>query len=285
MEFTAPAKINLYLKVLSKRDDGYHEIETLFERVSLFDRLSVEPSAGGTVITCADPSIPVGNESLLGRTVESFREAVGKDLHFKVKLEKNIPIGAGLGGGSSDAAALLKGMNELSGAPLGRDVLLDISGSLGADIPFFISDCRFAYGRNRGDIIRKIDSSLEISHVLITPPFEVSTREVYDRVSAFGLTKEKGVDTMFTSFLNDDNISGLSENLCNDLQAIALESFPVLKKAFSELENEGALGTLMSGSGPTVFGVFAREKAEKAGEKLRRKFSKKNWRVFVVKTC
>ncbi|MGB2599991.1 MAG: 4-(cytidine 5'-diphospho)-2-C-methyl-D-erythritol kinase [Candidatus Omnitrophota bacterium] len=286
MILTAPAKINLYLKVLSKRDDGYHQIETLLERVSLADRLSVEEAEGSTVIVCNKPDVPTGPGSLMDRTVQLFRKETGKDLHFDVKLEKNIPIGAGLGGGSSDAAALLRGMNELAGSPLEKDSLLRISGELGADIPFFMSDSRFAYGKGRGDIIQAVDAPLEIWHVLVTPPFEVSTKDTYNKVSAFSLTNDKGVDRIFTAFLDGKDISAIAENLCNDLQAVTLRNFPALGQVFSELEKEGAKGVLLSGSGSTVFGIFSREDAEKAGEELKKVFPEAdNWKVSIVRTC
>jgi 4-diphosphocytidyl-2-C-methyl-D-erythritol kinase len=286
MILTAPAKINLYLKVLSKRDDGYHQIETVFERISLADRLSVEKAKGSTAIVCDRPDVPTGPGSLMDRAIQLFRKEAGKDLHFDVKLEKNIPVGAGLGGGSSDAAALLRGMNELTGSPIEKDTLLRISGELGADIPFFMSDSRFAYGKGRGDIIQAVDATLEMWHVLITPPFEVRTKDVYDKVSAFSLTNDKGIDRIFTAFLDRKDISAIAENLCNDLQAVTLRDFPALGQVFSELEKEGAKGVLLSGSGPTVFGIFSREDAVKAGEKLKKVFPEtENWKVSIVRTC
>ncbi|MGD2278897.1 MAG: 4-(cytidine 5'-diphospho)-2-C-methyl-D-erythritol kinase [Candidatus Omnitrophota bacterium] len=283
MEITAPAKINLYLKVLSKRKDGYHDIVTLFERISLFDRVSIETAGSSTRIHCDNPAVPTGEDSLMGKAASLFRKEAGNDLNFNVKLNKNIPVGAGLGGGSSDVAALLKGMNELAGNPLGKDALFRIAGRLGADVPFFLADSSFAYGKGRGDIIQEVVSSLKLCHILVSPPFEVSTKEAYEGLSAFGLTKDKGVDTMFTAFLDKGNISGLSENLCNDLQAVALRNFPILEKVFSELKKEGAKGVLLSGSGPTVFGIFDCKEVEKAAESIKGAFPG-NWKVFVVRT-
>ena len=286
MIFTAPAKINLCLKVFSKRDDGYHEIETLFERISLADQVSIEPCEETTVIFCDNPGVPVDVNSLMGRAVRNFRKETGENLHFDIKIEKNIPIGAGLGGGSSDTAAILKGMNELSGFPLEEEALLELAGKLGADIPFFITDSRFAYGKGRGDIIEKIETPLEIWHVLITPPFEVRTKEVYGKVSAFSLTNNKGIDRIFTAFFGESNISAIAENLCNDLQELTLRDFPSLGNVFSELQKEGAKGVLLSGSGPTVFGIFGREEAMETGEKLKNVFpSRENWKVSVARTC
>jgi 4-diphosphocytidyl-2-C-methyl-D-erythritol kinase len=286
MIITAPAKINLYLKVLSKRDDGYHQIETFFERISIFDRLSIESVRdSSTTIVCDDSRVPLGEESLMGRIARAFREKSGKKVHFYVKLEKNIPLGAGLGGGSSDAAALLKGMNSLTGFPLDEAALYEVSSQLGADIPFFVSEGSFARGTERGDIIQKVETDLEIWHILVTPPFEVSTRDIYNKISAFGLTNNRGVDRMFTAFLKQGNISGIAENLCNDLQAVTLRDFPTLEHVFSVLKTEGAKGVLLSGSGPTVFGIFGHEEVIKAEEKVRHVFpAEEGWKVFTART-
>jgi len=286
MEFTAPAKINLYLKVIQRRNDGYHDIETLFERISIFDRISIEPAEDQTSITCDDPCVPTDGNSLLGRVVTVFREKLGADINFRITLEKNIPIGAGLGGGSSDAATLLKALNQLTGFPFEKDALLRVARGLGADIPFFLSDCSFAYGMGRGDIIQKVETSQEIWHVLVNPPFEVSTKEVYGRISALDLTEDMGVDRIFTAFLNEKNIREIAKNLRNDLQEIVLRDFSVLGRVFSELRDSGAEGVLLSGSGPTIFGIFDQEKAIEAGDRLRQIFpAEENWRIIVARTC
>ncbi len=287
MIINAPAKINLYLKVLSKRDDGFHQIETLFERVSLFDRISVEPSERSTQITCDNSSVPTDENSLLGKVVRDFMDKTGIKKHFKVSVEKHIPISAGLGGGSSDAAALLKGLNELEGHPLEEDNLTEIGGKIGSDVPFFLSNSSFAYGKERGERITRVDSRLNLHHILINPPFEISTKDVYGRVSAFSLTKSRPVDKMFTSFLNNNNIKGITENLHNDLQHVVLRDFPRLEKVFSELRKAGAEGVLLSGSGPTVFGIFTSgTTAIEAGKELEKIFPEgEGWKVFVVKTC
>ncbi len=285
MKITAPAKINLYLNVLCERDDGFHEIETLFERISICDEISVEFAQGTTRITCSDPGIPTGEGSLLDNIVRAFNEKTSKKASFTIDLKKNIPVAAGLGGGSSDAASLLRGLNELSGYPLEDKELMTIGQSLGADIAFFLTDCRFAIGRRRGDVLETLESQLEIGHILVNPPFEVSTKEVYNNISAFTLTKKKGVDRMFTAFLKDRDLGGLAENLHNDLQTLVLRDFPVLEKVFSELKKAGSKGSLLSGSGPTVFGIFEGDKIGEAAEKLKKVFpAPEGWQVLVART-
>jgi len=285
MVFTAPAKVNLYLKVIRRRDDGYHEIETLFERISLSDSISVETDRDRTTISCNEPHVPTGKESLLGRTCEAFKQRLGEDLHFRIALDKNIPVAAGLGGGSSDASALLRGLNRITGSPLGEEALLSISRDLGADIPFFTGNYRFALGKGRGDIVREVDTKLDIWHVLVTPPFEISTKDIYDKVPAFSLTYNRGVDRMFSAFLGENDIDGLAGNLCNDLQAIVLRDFPILERVLFELEKAGAKGVLLSGSRPTVFGIFERKETAGAAERIRSVFPKEEgWRFHVART-
>lgn len=286
MEFTAPAKINLYLKVLSRREDGYDEIETLFERVSLYDRISAELAESGTTISCGDPRVPTGEGSLLRKVINEFNRETGKTFCFKVVVEKNIPLSAGLGGGSSDAAALLKALNGITGSPLDDEALLGIARRLGADVPFFLSEASFAFGKGRGDIINEVRTPLKMWHVVVNPPFEISTQAAYGKLPPFTLTKDKGVDRMFTAFLNEKRVEGIAENLHNDLQQIALRDFPVLKQVLSELKRLGAKGALLSGSGPSVFGIFDQEKAEAAKDTLLEVFpAEKNWKIWAVHTC
>ncbi|MBU0571812.1 MAG: 4-(cytidine 5'-diphospho)-2-C-methyl-D-erythritol kinase [Candidatus Omnitrophica bacterium] len=285
MEIEAPAKINLYLNILGRRDDGYHEIDTLFEKISIRDTLVAELAGKKTNIVCRNPDVPTGPDSLLSRVIYLFNEKTGKVYNFTVELEKRIPVSAGMGGGSSDAAALLKAINGLTGFPLKMGDLLEISRELGADVPFFLHEASFAYGRERGDVIREVETSVDLWHIIVHPPFKVSTKSIYGRVSRFGLTKNSGVDKMFTAFLRENNVDGIAGNLHNDLQRITLEEFPALMEVLSELKKAGAKGTLMAGSGPAVFGIFDKKDAIQAKLGLDAIFpAKENWEVFVAGT-
>ncbi len=286
MFITAPAKVNLFLRVLNKRDDGYHSIETIFEKVSLFDEINVDVTDTDTRIECDDSSIPVCSDSLLGRTVRLFKEKAGLNANFVIKLKKNIPSGGGLGGGSSDSAAILRAMNEITGLRLNKTSLFDIAAKLGADVPFFLNDASFACGKGRGDIITELEFKRKFWHVLVTPPFKLLTKDVYGRLDPFALTKDIALDRMFSAFLEEEKTQNLAKNLHNDLQPIVLREFPVLKKVFCALEDAGALGTLLSGSGSTVFGIFDEKVVRQAQRKLLGAFPKeKNWRIYVVSTC
>ena len=285
MEITAPAKINLYLNVITKRDDGYHEIDTLFEKISICDTLVVELVAEKTNIVCDNPEVPTDPDSLLNRVIDLFNEKTGGTYKFTVNVKKRIPISAGMGGGSTDAAALLKAINKLTGFPLQMEDLLEISRKLGADVPFFLYESSFAYGARRGDVVRCVETTIDLTHIIVKPPFKVSTKSVYERVSRFDLTKNRGVDKMFSTFLRKKDVHGIAENLHNDLQRITLEEFPVLEKVFSELRKAGAKGTLMAGSGPTVFGIFDKKDTIQAKKGLESLFSKEEgWKVLVANT-
>jgi 4-diphosphocytidyl-2-C-methyl-D-erythritol kinase len=285
MEFTAPAKLNLYLRVVGRRDDGYHQIETLFERISILDRIDIELSDRETEIISTDPTIPTGEDSLIGRTLSAFKAVTGDRSCFRIKLEKNIPVGAGLGGGSSDAAALLKGLNTLTGSPLDKETLMRIARPLGADVPFFIEETPFGLGRGRGDIIEAVETDLELAHIVINPPLYVSTKEIYAKVSPLGLTTGDAWDKMLTLFLLGKDIKGIAQNLRNDLQQIVLQEFPALARVFSALRSHGAEGVIMSGSGPTVFGVFKEDLVPEASDRICREFPEvEGWRVYTPRT-
>jgi 4-diphosphocytidyl-2-C-methyl-D-erythritol kinase len=285
MEVTAPAKLNLYLGITGRREDGYHEIETLFEKISISDRIKIDISAEGDKLTSSEARVPLGEDSLLGKTISAFRDASGEGACFRVDLEKNIPLSAGLGGGSSDAAALLKGLNALTGHPLDKDALMRIAALLGADVPFFIEEAPFALGRGRGDIIETVETGLDLSHVVINPPLSTSTKEIYGKVTALNLTKHDAWDRMLTSFLIERDIESIARNLRNDLQQIVLQEFPVLDRMLSALRSEGAKASLMSGSGPTVFGIFDRDRASEAAAALKKDFPVSNgWRIYTAYT-
>lgn len=285
MEILSPAKVNLYLRVLSRKKDGYHEIETLFERVSLFDRIFIEKSAS-TSIRCDSPGVPTGQGSLLWNTVDLFhrispKPRFGVDIH----IQKNIPVAAGLGGGSSNAASVLIAMNRLCDSPLTREQLVRAGAGLGADIPFFLFQTAFALGRGIGDVLEKVDMPFDLDHVIINPPFGISTAEVYSETGPFSLTKKNGIDTMLYSFSDLKGAGQLCEKLRNDLQTVVLRKYPQLAKIIECLVERGALAAQITGSGPTVFGVFERGEAETALNALRGDLpAKQGWVICPART-
>jgi 4-diphosphocytidyl-2-C-methyl-D-erythritol kinase len=254
MQLLAPAKINLSFQIRGRRADGFHEIETLMAPISVFDRLTIEEDAGnrGNVdFSCDDPSLPTGQDNLVVRAAKLFREATKVGAGFKITLEKKIPHGAGLGGGSSDAASTLLGLNELFGTGLEEKQLMDLAAQLGSDVPFFIVRSA-AICRGRGEIVVPTSLAPKLRLLLLKPDFGVPTSWAY---RAWKNARElPGVAYGAQEF------SGV--RLVNDLERPVFEKFVLLGYLKSWLRDQPEVGAaLMSGSGSTVFALL-RENAD-----------------------
>lgn len=251
----APAKINLYLAVKGKRADGYHNLETRMLKITLADRLYLATRSSGISVECPGSDLPTGEGNLVYLAARGFLAALGTDEGVHIELEKNVPVAAGLGGGSSDAAAVLRGLNTLYGYPLSFRKLVDLARPLGADVPFFVHDCNVAWATGIGDEILAEDISPAWWIVLVNPGFSVSTKWVYEN---FRLTTGGNPYILASDFAHGNNASagpGILP-LYNDLEAVTIGKYPELGRIKSELLADGALAALMSGSGPTVFGLF-----------------------------
>jgi len=250
----APAKVNLHLKVLAKRRDGYHELVTLMQRISLFDELQFLPAPGrGIILHCPDANLPENRENIVYRAAEAFYRRLGAPAGIEITLKKRIPLAAGLGGGSSNAATTLLALNDLAGNPLDPDILMEMGASLGADVPFFIFG-RTAWAFGIGDRLEAVNSPPRLHFLLVNPGFELATGKVYEALN-FTLTKEIIHYSIPRFFERHDVIKGLH----NDLERVSIRLHPVLEDIKSLLLGHGAAGALMSGSGPTIFGVFDNE--------------------------
>ena len=185
MVLHAPAKINLYLRVLNKRPDGYHSIETLFERVALCDRIVLRPLKSDVIrIFCDHPGVPTGKAGLMHRAVDALKKAYDIRKGVEVRISKEIPVAAGLGGGSSDAAAVLLGLNRLWKISPGTRHLVNIARRLGADIPFFLGRSSFAIAVERGDDVKALRWAMpKFWHLLVCPPVKVLSKDVYGMYS------------------------------------------------------------------------------------------------------
>ncbi len=180
LRLLAPAKLNLSLHVVGKRPDGYHELETLFERLDLADELTLAPQPQGMTVTCDDPNLDCGPENLVTQAAALVQETCGVQQGVAIHLIKRIPIASGLGGGSSDAATTLIGLRQLWNVRLSRTQLLELAGRLGSDVPFFLEEAAFAIGRGRGDQCEPLDGDLPtLWHALVVPPVRLSTKDVY----------------------------------------------------------------------------------------------------------
>ena len=283
LRLSSPAKINLFLNVLFKRKDGYHEIETLFERISLSDELTLVSSRSGIKIISDSKKLPKGPDNLAYRAAKLLKDRFGIEKGILIKSKKRIPIAAGLGGGSSNAASVLLGLNRLWRLGLSKGELLRAAAKLGSDVPFFILETPFALGRGRGVILRKIKPpGKKIWHCLVKPPFSISTKAAYQRLKTTRLTLKKADVRMLFHSIHKGDSKSLSKLLTNSLEGILNKRVMEIFKIKKELMRRGALGCLLSGSGPTVFGIFSsQETASRAARFLRKN---KRWQVFVAST-
>lgn len=254
----APAKLNVRLKVTGRRTDGYHELVSIMVPVGLYDRLELRMTSDKRIkISCRGFSAPPDQENLACRAARAFFAKTGMDDGVSIELTKNIPIAAGLGGGSSDAACVLKALNRGHAFPLTAEELAQLALGLGADVPFFLGE-RPCIARGIGEILEPIENWPKLWYIIITPPIRVSTAWVYGSLnvspaSELKLTNEAYQDII--KYLKKRPLA-IGPMLENDLERVTAGRFPVIKRIKQLLAEAGADGALMSGSGPSVFGLF-----------------------------
>ncbi len=280
IEIAAPAKINLTLDVKGKRTDGYHELETIMQQIDLQDRITIEKGPLGYIGIDSNSSlIPHNQENLAHRAAALFIDKYAIGAGVKIFIEKNIPIGAGLAGGSSNAAAVLWGLNLLFDCGLAKTELLDLAAQVGSDVPFcLLGGCALA--RGRGEILQPLVSRVPLCLLLVKPDFQVSTAEVYRQ---FDLTSvERSPDTAgFLESWQHCDIIGIAEHMVNVLESVTIKKFPEIALIKVKMKKLGALNALMSGSGPSVFGIFDEKKrAFEAMETMKTSYRE----VFMVST-
>ena len=263
----APAKLNLRLKITGRRPDGYHELASIMVPVDLFDHMELkfieEP---GIDMTCRGYSAPANAENLVWRAAQSFFSRIGWRKGLSIALTKRIPVAAGLGGGSSDAAAVLMALNETlcESGPLSPALLAELALKLGADVPFFLkrSPC-IAHGI--GEILEPVQKWPSLSYIIVMPDISVSTAKVYEDLDqpSFAFSKEDKRELELTTADCYDIIRNLEKmpmEVCrlleNDLERVTASRFPIIREIKQSLTDAGAIGALMSGSGPSVFGIF-----------------------------
>ena len=283
-EFTLPAfaKINLGLRVHGRRPDGYHEITTVFQTVSLHDRLAFQTLPGGRLeLACSDPEIPTDESNLVMRAASALRERYGVRGGARVELEKVIPAGGGLGGGSSDAAVTLLALAKLWEIETDARSLAEIGARLGADVPFFLTGGT-ALGTGTGTEIRPLEDAPKMHLVVVTPGVKVSTAEAYKALGAHALTKDEAAANLSVSRTEADFSVSHSGVWSNDFEVVVTRLHPEIGRAREALAETGAGRTLLSGSGSSVFGVFeSKGEAERARAALR---PEEGRRVFACET-
>ncbi|MBN1106076.1 MAG: 4-(cytidine 5'-diphospho)-2-C-methyl-D-erythritol kinase, partial [Deltaproteobacteria bacterium] len=273
----APAKLNLRLKVTGRRADGYHELVTLMVPVDLCDLLETRVvSSPGLSLTCQGYEIPADDTNLVMRAARAFLTRSGIRMGLQMKLSKRIPVAAGLGGGSSDAAAVLLWLNDFCGRPLSAEDLHDVGTGLGADVPFFLEG-RPALARGIGEILEPLEGWPRHWYVIVSPPIRISTAWVYGKYRLKELTRD---EYHYIKNMLKTVPLAVAHILENDLEAVTSASFPIIETIKRHLIESGAAGALMSGSGAGVFGIY--DSLEKAAFARQHVISHNLGDVFMV---
>ena len=276
------AKINLGLRVHGRRPDGYHEISTVFQTISLRDTLSFQATTDGKLeLVCSDPSIPTDASNLVLRAASALRERFGVSQGALIELEKVIPAGGGLGGGSADAAVTLAALATLWVLKTGAGELAELGARLGADVPFFLTGGT-ALGTGTGTDIRPLEDTPKMHLVVVAPGVHVSTAEAYRALGARALTKVEPLVNLSVSRTEADFPDSLCGVWSNDFEAVVVRLYPDIGRARERLFEAGARRVMLSGSGSSVFGVFdSKGEAERARAGLE---AEGGWRVFACET-
>ena len=286
LEKSSPCKVNLLLNILGQRPDGFHELETVMQPVNLCDRLTFERRGSTVELSCSDATLPVDSGNLVHRAATGFLQAAKTGDGVRIHLEKKIPLAAGLGGGSGNAATTLLALNELFDRPLAAAKLDELAAALGSDVPFFLQD-QPALATGRGEKIQPLDSFPALrgrAFLLIHPGFGISTPWAYQNLARFpaALNGRPGRAQKLISGLQTGDLRVASAEFYNSLEAPALEKYPVLALYQEFLRANGALAALMSGSGSTTFALAENTSAaETLVEQFKSKFGSNSWTAVV----
>jgi 4-diphosphocytidyl-2-C-methyl-D-erythritol kinase len=296
LKIKAPAKVNLFLNVLRKRPDHYHELHSILQMVGLYDEITFEPEPRRIILTSSSHDLPTDDQNLIVQAARRLADEVGVRVGVRMTLKKNIPIGAGLGGGSSDAAATLVGLNRLWKLGCSREALARIGLALGSDVPFFLyGPAAFVFGR--GEKVVPCVFGDDRWLVLINPGLAVSTRWAYQHLHVNRLQEvspfhdssdsQKSWLTNIPGNIKIQNSGKLMvrySDLClhNDLEKVTEHHYSIVREMKDKLRSEGAEGALMSGSGPTVFGLFEKRIAA-VGAATKIADEHPGWKVWAVR--
>jgi len=282
LEKKTPCKVNLILNILGKRADGFHELETVMHPVNLCDEMTFERAGTGLQLTCSHPKLPTDSKNLVQRAATSFLAAAQISDGVRIHLQKNLPLAGGIGGGSANAAVTFTALNELFGMPLPLEKLHELAAALGSDVPFFLYD-KPALATGRGEIIRTLEKFSALrgkAFFLVHPGFGISTPWSYQSLARFpeALNGKAGRAEILISKLQAGDLVAAAESFYNSLEAPAFDKFPVLQLYQEFLRDNGALISLMSGSGSTTFAITENlTVAENLAEKFKSQFGANGW--------
>lgn len=274
LHLESPAKVNLRLEILKKREDGYHELNTILQKISLHDQLHFSLKRERRISIKADhPDLPIGRRNLIYRAAQSIFKKSTYRGGVCIEIEKRIPLGAGFGGGSSNAATTLKALNRILMLNLTQKELMRMGLEIGADVPFFLLEGS-AIGSGIGQRLKTIELP-DLWYVFIYPNFEVSTRWAYQN---FILTKKRFHFNLHGLLRTPEEVSHI---LRNDLEEVVSKRYPEIDVMKELLYSAGALGALMTGSGPAVYGIFSKKwDAGEAYKKIKKMVREKGWSVI-----
>lgn len=279
MKIKAYAKINLSLDVVGKREDGYHLLRMIMQSINLYDEIIIEEIDNGIVIDSDKAYIPNDKRNLAYKAAEIFINRYNIKKGVKIFINKNIPVAAGMAGGSADAAAVLKAMAEIFEVDTTESQLMELGLQIGADIPFCIKGGT-ALCEGIGEVITPLKPFKDHIIVVVKPNFGLSTKEVYKSLDINRIHRHPKTDELIQAIEKND-VRFISNNLRNVMENVSFRKYNILRNIKSKIVSIGALGSLMSGSGPTVFGIFDdEEKAQQCFEYFKNKYNQ----VYLSKT-
>lgn len=263
----ACAKINLGLDVIKKLENGYHQVKMIMQTVDICDELLLERADSGIVLTSDCPELSMGTDNLIYKAVRLMQETYRIPGGVRIHLKKRIPIAAGMAGGSTDAAAAMKGMNRLYGLDVPLRDLMSLGLALGADVPYCLMGGT-ALAEDIGEKLTALPPAPDCFILVAKPDISVSTRFVYEHLDAAGLTEHPDIDGMRAA-IEQGSLQGILDRMGNVLETVTIPACPIIRQLKTKMRELGAVNSLMSGSGPTVFGIFLEEqKIRQARETL-----------------
>lgn len=280
MFIKAYAKVNLGLDVIGKREDGYHLLKMIMQTVDLYDEIEIDKADDNKIsIKCNIPYVPVDSRNLMYKAAVLFMEKYNINSGLKINIKKNIPVAAGMAGGSTDAAAVLKCLNKLFEVNAPYEDLVELALKIGADVPYCINGGT-AICEGIGEVITELPPFKNVIMVIVKPSFGVSTKEVYGGLDIRRIKKHVKIDDIVHG-MKKNNINAVCYNMKNVLENVTIRKYPVIKDIKNTMIKQGAKGSLMSGSGPTVFGIFSdMMSAQRCYENMKKKYND----VFITRT-
>ena len=281
-QIKAYAKINLGLDVIGKLPSGYHEVRMVMQTVGIYDVLTLEKAQSGIVITTDSEDLPTDENNLVYKAAKLMKEKYNIQEGVRIHLQKSIPISAGMAGGSTDAAAAMKGISRLFGLEISMEELFDIGVNIGADVPYCVIGGT-ALAEGIGEKLTPLEMAPECHVLVAKPDISVSTKYVYEHLDIAKIEKHPDIDGMVEA-ISMGSLQGVLDRMENVLETVTIPTYPVINDIKRRMKELGAVNSLMSGSGPTVFGIFLEEStAQAAMEQLRQEKLAKQ--IFVTTFC